>query len=85
MPTVSDYKYEGKGDGPRACAWAASRARGEDTPSEPESSGGNDQEEDEYGEEGKVTPPHSPPCEALPSLGDIFSRQAGIAVSTCQS
>jgi hypothetical protein len=28
-----------------------------------------------------VTPiPHSPPPEDLPSLGDIFSRQAGISV-----
>jgi hypothetical protein len=52
------------------------RAQGEDTPSEPESSG-----EDEDREEGKVTPPpHSLPCEALPLLGDIISRQAGIAL-----
>jgi hypothetical protein len=32
MPTVSDYRYEGKGDGPRACAWAVSRARGRTLP-----------------------------------------------------
>jgi hypothetical protein len=55
---------------------------GEDTPSEPESLVGDDKEEDEYGVEGKVTPPpHAPPHESLPSLGDIFSRQAGITVS----
>jgi hypothetical protein len=34
---------------------------------------------DEDGEEGEVTPPpHFPPREALPSLGDIFSREVGI-------
>jgi hypothetical protein len=58
------------------------RVRGEDTPFEPKSSGGDDKEEDEDEEEGEVTPPpNSPPCKALPSLGDIFSRQAGIVVS----
>jgi hypothetical protein len=31
-------------------------------------------------EEGEVTPPpHSPPREDLPSLDDIFRRQAGVA------
>jgi hypothetical protein len=35
---------------------------------------------------GEVTPPpHSPPHEALPSLGDIFSTQAGIAIGAHQS
>jgi hypothetical protein len=54
---------------------------GEDTPTEPESSRGDDKELDEDGEEGEVTPPpHSLPCEALPSLGDTFSGQAGIVV-----
>jgi hypothetical protein len=47
-----------------------------------ESFGEDDEEEVEDGEEGEVTPPpHSPPCEALPLLGDIFSRQAGITMS----
>jgi hypothetical protein len=60
------------------------RAWGEDTPFEPESAGGDDEEEDEDGEEGEVTPPpHSPPHETLSSLGDIFSRQVGIAVGVC--
>jgi hypothetical protein len=58
---------------------------GEDTPTEPESSGGDDKELDEDGEEGEVTPPpHSLPCEALPSLGDTFSGQAGIVVGARQ-
>jgi hypothetical protein len=49
------------------------RAQGEDTPTELESPGGDDEEEDEDREEGEVTPPsHSPPRKALPSLGDIF-------------
>jgi hypothetical protein len=48
---------------------------GEDTPFELESSGGDDEEEDEDRDEVEVTPPpHSPLCEALLSLGDIFSR-----------
>jgi hypothetical protein len=56
------------------------RAHGEDTPSEHESL--EEDEEDEE-EEGEVTEPsHSSLCEALPSLGDIFHRQSGVAVST---
>jgi hypothetical protein len=48
-----------------------------------ESSGGDDKEEDEDGEEGEVTPPpHSLSPKDLPSLGDIFSRQAGIFIGT---
>jgi hypothetical protein len=35
---------------------AAARDRGEDTPSEPDSSGGDNEEEDEHEEEGEVTP-----------------------------
>jgi hypothetical protein len=63
--------------------WSTARvvamARREETPSEPESSGGDDED----GEEGEVTPsPHSPPPEDLPLLGDIFSQQAGIVVDT---
>jgi hypothetical protein len=62
--------------------WGGGKGVGEDTPFEPESSGGDDEEEDEDGEEGEVTPPpHSPPRENLPSLGDIFSRQARISIS----
>jgi hypothetical protein len=58
---------------------------GEGTPSKPESLGGDDEEEDEDREEREVTPPpHSPLCEALPLLGDSFSRQAGITVNTRQ-
>jgi hypothetical protein len=61
------------------------RARGEDTPSEPESSREDDKEEDEDKEIGEVTPPpHSSPHEALPLLGDIFSRQAKIVVGVCR-
>jgi hypothetical protein len=38
-------------------------------------------EEDKGKEEGEVTPSlHSPPPEDLPSLGDLFSHQAGIFV-----
>jgi hypothetical protein len=41
----------------------------------------DDEEEDKDREEGEVNPPpHSPPHEALPLLGDILSRQAGITV-----
>jgi hypothetical protein len=51
------------------------RAWGEDTPSEPKSSGG-DNEKDKDGEEGEVPrPSHSPLREACPSLVDIYSRQ----------
>jgi hypothetical protein len=54
---------------------------GEDTPSQHESSEGDDED----GEGGEVTPPpHSPRCEAFLFLGDIFSRQLGIAVGACQ-
>jgi hypothetical protein len=54
---------------------------GEDTPSEPESSGADNEEEDEDGEEGEVTPPpHSMLPEDLPSLGDIFSQQAWFSI-----
>jgi hypothetical protein len=59
----------------------AARAWGEDTPSEHESLEGDDED----GEGGEVTPPpHSPWCEALPFLGDIFNRQVGIIVGACQ-
>jgi hypothetical protein len=51
------------------------RTRGEDTPSKPESS---DKEEEE---EGEVTlPPPFPLCETLPLFGDILSWQAGVVV-----
>jgi hypothetical protein len=64
-------------------AWSVARmavwARGQDTPSEPESSE-EDEEDEEEGEVIPLPPPHSPLCEALPSLDDIFHRQVGIAV-----
>jgi hypothetical protein len=60
----------------------AARACGEETPFEPEFTGGDDEEEDEDREEGEVTPhSHSSPPEDLPPLGNIFSRQLGISVS----
>jgi hypothetical protein len=47
----------------------AARVWGEETPPEPEFSGGDDEEEDEDGEEGEVTQaPHSLPSEDLPHL-----------------
>jgi hypothetical protein len=69
----------------RSASRAAERARGEETPSELESSGDVVEEEGEDEEEGEVTPsPHSPPPEDLPSLGNLFSQQAGISVGTHQ-
>jgi hypothetical protein len=60
------------------------RTLGEETPSEPESSGDDDEEEDEDEEEGKITPSlPSLPLKApppRPSLGDLFSQQAGISI-----
>jgi hypothetical protein len=53
----------------------AARVRGDETPSEPESSRGDDEEQDEDGKKGELTPPpHCLPPVDLPSLGDIFSR-----------
>jgi hypothetical protein len=47
---------------------------GEETPSEPKSSGEDDAEEDEDEEEGEITPsPHSRPHEDMPLLGDLFN------------
>jgi hypothetical protein len=52
---------------------------GGEAPSELESSGDDDVEEDEDEEVGEITPsPHSPPPEDVPSLGDLFSQQTGI-------
>jgi hypothetical protein len=57
------------------------RSRGEETPSEPESSGDGNEEEAEDKEEGEITPSlTSSPPEDLLSLGDIFSQEAGISV-----
>jgi hypothetical protein len=69
----------------RRRAWSAARvvarAWGEDTPSEPKSSGGDDED----GEEGEVTPPtHSPLPEDLPSIGYIFIQKAGITIGARQ-
>jgi hypothetical protein len=61
----------------------AARAWEEETLSEPESSG-DDEEEDEGEEEGEITPPPPPaplhPPKDFPSLGDLFSQQAGVSV-----
>jgi hypothetical protein len=56
------------------------RARGEDTPSETESS---DEEEEE--EEEVTTPPPSPLRETLPQFGDILNQQVGVAVGVSTS
>jgi hypothetical protein len=67
------------------CRPIGGEGSGEDTPSESESSGEDDEEGDEDGEEGEVTPPpHSLPREALPLLGGLFDRQAGITFSVCR-
>jgi hypothetical protein len=87
VSTASSYRHRGKGDDPGVPPgrWQGHRGGGEDTPTEHESSRGDDKELDEDGEEGEVTsPPHSLPCEALPSLGDTFSGQAGIVVGARQ-
>jgi hypothetical protein len=72
-----------KGRRQRRPLWSAAQAAvrapgggegGEETPSELESLGDGDEEEDEDVEEGDITPsPHSLPPEDLPSLGDLFS------------
>jgi hypothetical protein len=69
--------------------WSATlvsvRAWGEETTSEPESLGGDDQKEDEDEEEGEVTPlPHSQSPEDLRSPDDLFSQQAGTSVGARQ-
>jgi hypothetical protein len=64
----------------QSAARTVARAHREETPSEPESSGDDDVEEGEDEEEEEITPsPQSPP-KNLPSLGDLFSQQAGISV-----
>jgi hypothetical protein len=77
--------------GTEARRWAriairtAARAQWEDAPFKPEYSGEEDEEEDEDGEEGEMAPPpHSSQCEALHLHGDIFDRQAGVAIDTCR-
>jgi hypothetical protein len=52
----------------------ATRARGEESPSEPKSSRDGIEEESADEEDGEGTPlPHSPPPEDIPKLGDLFS------------
>jgi hypothetical protein len=59
----------------------ATRSLGEETPFEPECSGGGNEEVDEDNEEGEVTPPpHSPVPKDRTSPGKVFSQQAGISV-----
>jgi hypothetical protein len=70
--------------GPRRWAWSAAqgaaKAQEEDTPSKPESSGRDDEEE------GEVTPPpHYPLPENLPSFCNLFNWQVGISVGARQS
>jgi hypothetical protein len=68
-------------------------ARGEETPSESESSGdgGEEEEEDVEGEiisphqSPPPTPPtHPPPPDSLLSLGDLFGQQLGIPARVCE-
>jgi hypothetical protein len=69
----------------RSAAWTALRARGEETPSEPKSSGNEEEDDDEDEVEGEVSPSsHSSPPEDLPSLGDLFNQQAEISVGAHQ-
>jgi hypothetical protein len=78
LSTTNGCEHGGKGD---RIGVSSGRRQGRDTPFEPESSGGDGEEEDEDGEEGEVTPPpHSLLSEDLPSLGDVFNWQAGISV-----
>jgi hypothetical protein len=63
----------------RSAAYAATRARGEETPYKLEFSG-DDEEEDEDEEEGEIiSSPCSLPPKSLPSLGDIHVRGSGAA------
>jgi hypothetical protein len=64
----------------------AARAWGEETPSEPKSSRDDNEEEDEDEEEERnnsLSPLSA--LEDLPSLGDLFSQQAGISVGARQT
>jgi hypothetical protein len=82
MSIVNGCGHGGKVDGNGVPLGWRQRHGGKDIPSESKSSRGDDEEKDEDGEEGEVTPPpHSLLPEDLPSFGDIFSRQAGISVS----
>jgi hypothetical protein len=58
---------------------------GEETLSEPESLGDGDEEKDEDDEDREITPSlPSSPLKDLPSLGGLFSQQAGISVGARQ-
>jgi hypothetical protein len=56
MPTTNGCRQGGMGDEPRVPPGWWREHEGEETPSQPESSGGHDEEEDEDEEEGEVTP-----------------------------
>jgi hypothetical protein len=57
------------------CRSGSDEEAGERTPSELESSGGDDEEVDKDLEEAEVTPhPHYPPLEDLPLLGNLFNQ-----------
>jgi hypothetical protein len=62
---------------PSGCEGMHGRGGGglEETFSEPESSGDDDEVDDEDKEEGEITPsPHSPPPKDVPSIGDLCSQ-----------
>jgi hypothetical protein len=64
----------------------AARAKGEETSSKSKSMGDDDVEVDEDEEEGEITPSRQspPPPKDFPSLGDLFSQQAGISIGVCR-
>jgi hypothetical protein len=79
VPIMNSCRHGDRKEWPKVTRTAV-RARGEDTPSEPESSK-QDEVEGEEEEEGEVTPPpHSLSFEAPPSLEDLFHKKVGVAV-----
>jgi hypothetical protein len=70
----------------RSAARSTVRAREEETPFKPESSGDDDEEEGEEEEEGEtICSPHPPSLEDLPPLGDLFNRQPRHHPASCRS